>query len=77
MPVGAAMLKVGATVQSPPISLIEETSVAALIVARAVGIDLQVPEFRTTVTAGAVVYPRPPETIVAMVPAAFDVAVAV
>jgi hypothetical protein len=71
------MLKVGATVQFPPISLIEETSVAALIVARAVGLVVHVPVFATTVTTGAVVYPRPPETIVATVPLAFEVAVAV
>jgi len=47
------------------------------MVARAVGLEVHVPVFATTVTTGAVVYPRPTETIVATVPDGFDVAVAV
>ena len=49
---GAAILRVGATVQFPPMSFTEEI-VVSVTVARAVGLVVQVPQ--VTVTTGAVV----------------------
>ena len=65
------MLRVGATVQLPPMSFTSVTSFSRTV-ARAVGSAVQVPQ--DIVTAGAVVYPKPPDTILATLPVASDVA---
>lgn len=72
--VGAATVSIGAVVQFPLVRIILVTIPAVEIVAVAVGRVVHVPP--VTVTTGAMVYPEPPLVIVAIVPAAFDTAVA-